>query len=820
MTREEIQVIVSGRNGLSPVLRGASRGVETFANDTIGHFRRVSSSIVNLPNLVAGAVAGMTARAVVTPAIDREGFVAQFEKLLGDTEEAVGRVEEYIRFSDLTPFEPDEIVRAGAVLQVLAGDALATGAGFEMVGNAAAVSRQRIDELAQWFGRLYDGIQSGRPVGEALMRLTELGILSGKVRTRIEDLQKTNADSATVWGVVTDAMRRHDGMMARMSETTAGRLSTLRGKWKNALGDVGEELLPVVNQMVDDLIGEIDRLRADGSLERWGKDAAAVVETIYRQVRELTEWVASHQDLLKTLGMGYVAARMALGLANAVATVRLALGSYARSQIAAATATDATTAAMARQRAQAQLLAMQNWSGGIHKASGATAAYATQVGTLAGQVKAVGGTLNAVGLAGVTAFAGWNVGKIIGDVTGLHEALSSLLADLSTDEADASDNSALAAETWARKHGGSMKGFRDWQRHQEARRRGEEGRKPNRTKGPGRRGGSTWDPRGPSAANVEQSRFEKLSAALEKLRRQTLVAAQTGEEATERFWTSLTGMAEAPNRALNTLEKSSIFTRLAEMAEGDVDIALKILERRHGQMIDAEEELARKRQEMISDLAALEARARKEAADRRIQATLDAADREAAAMRQAADRKHAALLEAENRLNRIRNPKEKDPDEERERRRRNRRAQHAAERLQAGRHVTKQGMAALREVRAEKLVAKRRREAEKADRDAERAARAARDRREQIAKMRDRVEAMQLSRQMAALRRGLARPHSMPGVAGPGLPGAPEMPPAPAVPNAPGNGPAGGVPALVNEARTANATLKSILAELEDGGPV
>ncbi len=42
-----------------------------------------------------------------------------------------------------------------------------------------------------WIGRLYDGLQSGRPVGEAMMRLQELGVISGDTRNQIENLQKS-----------------------------------------------------------------------------------------------------------------------------------------------------------------------------------------------------------------------------------------------------------------------------------------------------------------------------------------------------------------------------------------------------------------------------------------------------------------------------------------------------------------------------------------------------------------------------------------------------------------------------------------------------
>ena len=179
-----------------------------------------------------------------------EDYTSSFEVLLGDVGRAQERMRDLARFGATTPFELPGIVRASITLETLTKGALSTGDGLRIVGDVAAGVNQPIEDLAMWFGRLYDGLQSGRPVGEALMRLQELGIMSGDVRSEIEELQKSGMAGNEVWAVAARSFERFSGMMEERSKNLSGRLSNLSDVWTNLRAALGRPLAAIVKPII------------------------------------------------------------------------------------------------------------------------------------------------------------------------------------------------------------------------------------------------------------------------------------------------------------------------------------------------------------------------------------------------------------------------------------------------------------------------------------------------------------------------------------------------------------------------------------------
>lgn len=159
--------------------------------------------------------------------IQFEQMEVQFEVLLGSAEAARNRMDELAQFGKDTPFELPNVVRASKILQTFGGDALATGEGLRLVGDVASGVGINIDELAMWFGRLYDGLQSGRPVGEAMMRLQEMGAMSGETRGQIEAMAEAGVEGSIVWDTFAESMGKYSGMMEKQSQTVGGAMSNI-----------------------------------------------------------------------------------------------------------------------------------------------------------------------------------------------------------------------------------------------------------------------------------------------------------------------------------------------------------------------------------------------------------------------------------------------------------------------------------------------------------------------------------------------------------------------------------------------------------------
>jgi len=180
-----------------------------------------------LRNLVSGGILVGLGKGFLNATTQVENLETQFKTLLGSTDKAKDRIAELSEFASKTPFQLEEVAQASRMLETLTKGALSTGEGLRLVGDASATTGANFKELAMWVGRAYDGLQSNRPIGEATMRLQELGLVSGDTRTKIEALQK-QARGKDAWAVLEAELKKNQGGMEDLSQTTTGLWSTTK----------------------------------------------------------------------------------------------------------------------------------------------------------------------------------------------------------------------------------------------------------------------------------------------------------------------------------------------------------------------------------------------------------------------------------------------------------------------------------------------------------------------------------------------------------------------------------------------------------------
>jgi len=239
-------------------LRAARTSMGGFTSGLRGVLAPLAAATAGLLGVASAAAA---LRRAVGEAAEMEDFEASLTTLLGSADAARERLAALTQFADTTPFELPEVVRASKVLETLTRGALATGEGLRMVGDIAATTGEPFGEIAVHVGRLYDGLQNGRPVGEAMQRLQELGVLSGVARGRIEALQKEGAKGEQVWSVATAAFGRFAGEMQRRSQTFNGLMSTLRDGIRGVFREFGAPVRDALKPLLEDGIGLMDALK-------------------------------------------------------------------------------------------------------------------------------------------------------------------------------------------------------------------------------------------------------------------------------------------------------------------------------------------------------------------------------------------------------------------------------------------------------------------------------------------------------------------------------------------------------------------------------
>jgi len=218
-------------------------GIEVQASGLTGVIGKLATSNVAMGAAMAAAAAGAIAlgaglafiKDASTKAAGIESLTMQFETLLGSAGKAKDRMEEIKKFAASTPFEVANLSETSKLLQTLGGDLLATGAGLRMVGDAAALAGQPIQEVGLHVGRLFNAITSGTSAGEAVARLQELGLITGQSKLKFEALAaaQKKGDVATLSGaqaltLLQGVMSKTSGAMERLSTTTEGMKSNFQ----------------------------------------------------------------------------------------------------------------------------------------------------------------------------------------------------------------------------------------------------------------------------------------------------------------------------------------------------------------------------------------------------------------------------------------------------------------------------------------------------------------------------------------------------------------------------------------------------------------
>ncbi|MEQ1862331.1 MAG: hypothetical protein ABMA13_20625 [Chthoniobacteraceae bacterium] len=217
----------------------------------------------------AGAFAGLGKS--ISAAAQMQTFSTTMSTLLGSTAAAQKRMAELNTFAAETPFDLPGVVQASKVLQSLTAGALATGEGLRLVGDIASASGQPFEDIAVHVGRMYDGLMNGRPVGEAMQRLQQLGIVTSATRSKLEALQQSGGKGAAVWTVAARDLTRFSGEMARQSGTWGGIMS-------NFSDGVGRVFQAIGAPLITALTPFMQRMNAWlGTLIPWAEKFGSIV---------------------------------------------------------------------------------------------------------------------------------------------------------------------------------------------------------------------------------------------------------------------------------------------------------------------------------------------------------------------------------------------------------------------------------------------------------------------------------------------------------------------------------------------------------------
>lgn len=247
---------------------------------------------------VMGAVAGL-AQTLFSGAARNEQYAVSFEVMMGSADKAREHITALKDFAATTPFTLPGIVEASKQLEVMGGSTLNTMENMRLVGNVASGTGADIRAVGVQFGRMYDAMANGTPLGEVIMRLGEMGALSGESRRAIQGLAaQVSAGTLTMeeaWQGAGSEFARFAGMTEKQSLTLAGLWSTFTDTIDDSFAQIGTKLMPMVKPVMTAMIDLVGQLAIGGL---WLADniellVPVIVSLLVPAVALATMWFAS-----------------------------------------------------------------------------------------------------------------------------------------------------------------------------------------------------------------------------------------------------------------------------------------------------------------------------------------------------------------------------------------------------------------------------------------------------------------------------------------------------------------------------------------------
>lgn len=224
------------------------------------------------------AVAGASVAAgrAVKLAAEYQKVQASFTTFLGSVDRANVVLKELETFSLETPFTPTQVQEAARSLLAFGIQADQLGPALQNIGDVAAGTGKDFNELSIIYGKAR---VQGTLFAEDINQLTEagvdvigefarqFGVTNDEVKKLASEGQISFSNLEQALEAMTSEGGNFNGQMERLARTLPGQLSTLQGYFDSLLRDLGQETLPIIQELVAATIEFVRALRAEDIVE-------------------------------------------------------------------------------------------------------------------------------------------------------------------------------------------------------------------------------------------------------------------------------------------------------------------------------------------------------------------------------------------------------------------------------------------------------------------------------------------------------------------------------------------------------------------------
>ncbi len=267
----KIQAETAGLRKELEAVKAQIAGVGKATDDT-------TKKVTLLQRTLAGAAAAFGGVQVAAAALDfgkgaikavadYESLQISFETFLGSADKAKQVLADLEQFSIATPFTPEQVNNAGKALLAFGEPVDQLQDKLRQIGDVSSATGKDFNELAVIYGKAR---VAGTLYAEDINQLTEAGVpiiqeFAKELGVSENQVKKLGSEGKISFNVfeksfanLTTEGGRFFGLTDKLSQSTAGRISTLEGNFEQLKRSIGEGLLPVFEFLLNAALKTID----------------------------------------------------------------------------------------------------------------------------------------------------------------------------------------------------------------------------------------------------------------------------------------------------------------------------------------------------------------------------------------------------------------------------------------------------------------------------------------------------------------------------------------------------------------------------------
>ena len=238
----------------------AAKGVDKLDKETNSFGKNLKKLAIGGALFAIGKGLFNIGKAVVGAAAELETIGVQFEVLTGSAEKATEVLKDLSDFSASTPFQFTDIAKAGKQLIAFGIETDEVKDRLQEIGDVAAATGADFGEVTTVFGQVQ---AAGKLTGERLLQLQERAIPIGPALAKTLGVAESAVKGLVSEGKVTTEVFNEAfatlsgeggvafGGMSKLSQTLAGKVSTLKDNFQILSAELGTLLLPALKKGVD-----------------------------------------------------------------------------------------------------------------------------------------------------------------------------------------------------------------------------------------------------------------------------------------------------------------------------------------------------------------------------------------------------------------------------------------------------------------------------------------------------------------------------------------------------------------------------------------